>query len=66
MTEGSNMRYRIRRKGDNIQLIIYDGDDIVVYFEGKEDLKELLKYTKIALGMQDDPRKPRADLHIVK
>lgn len=59
------MKYRVRKKDEDAQLIIYDGN-FVVSFKGKEKLKELLKYTKIALGMQDDPKKPRADLRIVK
>ncbi len=59
------MKYRIERKGNRPQLVVYEGDFIVA-FSGKGELKELIKYAKIALGMQDDPKKPRADLHIVK
>ena len=59
------MKYRVRRKSDKVQLVVYEGNFIAA-FHGKEELKELLKYTKIALGMEDDPKKPRADLRIVK
>ena len=59
------MKYRIRKKEKGAQLIIYN-NNFVAYFTGKEELKELLKYTKIAIGMEDDPKKPRADLRIVK
>lgn len=59
------MKYRIRKKEKGAQLIIYD-KNFVVAFTGKNELKELLKYTKIAIGMEDDPKKPRADLRIVK
>lgn len=59
------MKYRIRRKDKDAQLVIYSGN-FTVDFSGKDELKELLKYANIALGMQDDPKKPRADLRIVK
>ncbi len=59
------MKYRIRKKDKGVQLIIYD-NNFVVTFTGKNELKELLKYVKIAIGMEDDPKKPRADLRIVK
>ncbi len=59
------MKYRIRKKEKGAQLIIYD-NNFVVTFTGKNELKELLKYVKIAIGMEDDPKKPRADLRIVK
>lgn len=59
------MKYRIKKKEKGAQLIIHDNNFVVV-FTGKDELKELLKYTKIAIGMEDDPKKPRADLRIVK
>ncbi len=59
------MKYRVRKKDNGAQLIIYN-NNFLVSFRGKYELKELLKYTKIALGMEDDPKKPRADLRIVK
>ncbi|KKM69414.1 hypothetical protein LCGC14_1451170 [marine sediment metagenome] len=59
------MKYRIRKKDKGAQLIIYD-NNFVVTFTGKNELKELLKYVKVAIGMEDDPKKPRADLRIVK
>ncbi len=59
------MKYRVRRKDKDVQLVIYNGNFIVA-FSGKKELKELIKYANIALGMQDDPKKPRADLRIVK
>jgi hypothetical protein len=59
------MKYQIRKKEKGVQLIIYDSN-FVVTFTGKSELKELLKYVKIAIGMEDDPKKPRADLRIVK
>ena len=59
------MKYRIKKKEKGAQLIIYN-NNFVVAFTGKTELKELLKYTKIAIGMEDDPKKPRADLRIVK
>ena len=59
------MKYRVRKKDNGAQLIIYN-NNFLVSFRGKYELEELLKYTKIALGMEDDPKKPRADLRIVK
>ncbi len=59
------MKYRIRRVEKDVQLVIYE-DNFLTTFTGQEELKELIKYAKIALNMEDDPRKPRADLRIVK
>ncbi len=60
------MKYRVKRKDNgDVQLVIHD-NKFIVHFKGKEELAELLKYAKIADGMQNDPKKPRGHLRVVK
>jgi len=46
--------------------IIMHGKNFIAHVSGKEELQELVKYAKIALGMQNDPKNPRGNLRIVK
>jgi len=59
------MQYQLGKRGGNAQLTLVS-DRFVVTFEGREQLKELIKYAKIALKMQDGPRDPRGNFRVVK